>query len=276
MKNLLFLMSLLMLIGFSACNDDEGSIQETEVDVDSEASIESTFEDVDNIAEAGMDDNTSGRTEGERDALLGCAEVTRDDETNTITIDFGDGCTGPNGRVRTGRIIIVHDGRRFQPGAFRTITFDNFTVDTIKVEGTRTVKNISDSTSASPVFEISLTGGKLTFPDGTTATREATWTRTWERALNPLEDITRVDGSASGTNREGVEYSVDITQELVYDRGCRLSGIFIPVSGVKVFTAGENVVTIDYGDGNCDNLVTVTRNGETVEKEINIRKRLGG
>jgi hypothetical protein len=45
--------------------------------------------------------------------------------------------------------------------------------------------------------------------------------------------------------------------------------VFIPVSGVKFVTKGLRELTIDYGNGACDNLVTLTnKNGRTVEYEV--------
>ncbi len=277
MRKLFYLLSVAVLIGFTACSDDDGNgIVSIETDVDSEASIESTFEDIDNIAEAGMSElSAEGRVE--RDLLLDCAEVTKDTANNMITIDYGtEGCVGPYGRVRTGKIIITHDGRRFIPGAFRTITFDNFYVDSVQVEGTRSVENISANLDDAPTFRITLQNGQLSFPDGTTATRTAEWTRTWIRASNPLDDIVTVYGFASGVSREEVSYSstVEDTDELVYKRGCQVGRVRIAVQGIKTFTYGDETVVIDYGDGECDNIVAVTRNGETQEREIDIRRKL--
>jgi len=65
------------------------------------------------VADAG----TGGRIEGMDDDRMSCAVVTHDVENQTITIDFGDVCTGPNGVTRSGMIIINYDGRRFVPGS---------------------------------------------------------------------------------------------------------------------------------------------------------------
>jgi hypothetical protein len=37
------------------------------------------------------------------------------------------------------------------------------------------------------------------------------------------------------------------------------------VSGTIEMQAGENLVILDYGDGECDNIATITVNGETTE-----------
>lgn len=274
----LFILSILSAFIFSSCNDDDpnpvsGLVDE--LDMDSEAAIESSYEDVDVVVEAGMltlDEPAGGRIE--RDALLDCAEVTKDTVNKIITIVYPvGGCTGPRGRVRTGTIIIEYNEKRLIPGAFRSVRFVDFFIDDVQIEGTRTITNTSADLSDNPTFTVDLVGGRLTFGDGTTATRDATQTRKWIRANNPLEDEGHVEGNASGTRRDGVTYTIEILETLVYKRNCRGDGVFIPVSGIKQITSGDNVAIIDFGDGTCDNEVTITINGESVTRTLDHRGR---
>lgn len=264
MKKLSVLTAVILLITFTSCRDDDGAAPQTlieEVDLSSDASMDANFEEVDVIVEAGMQTlDIAGRNV--RDAILDCADISLDTASSTLTVDFGEGCEGPRGRVRSGKIIITYNGPRFEPGATRTTTFDNFYVDGVRVEGTRTLQNISESASSAPVFSISLTGGKLTFPDSTFSTREANRTRVWVRAESPNEDQAKVVESANGINRNGTSYSTTTLDTLVFKRGCMASRVFIPVAGVKEMTVGENVAIIDFGDGDCDNEVSVSINGD--------------
>ena len=272
MKKLFFISTIATAFILSSCtNDDATSTSEALVDnldLDSEAALESNYEDVDQITEAGLDFiETGGRVA--RDIFLDCAEITHDEENKIVTIDYGtDGCEGEGGRIRRGIIRIEYNERRLVPEAYRIVTFDNFSVDDVQVEGTRMVENTSASLDDNVQFTSSLTGGKLTFADETTATRDANHTRTWKRALNPLNDETTVTGGASGTRRDGLNYTVEILEELVYKRDCRASRVFIPVSGIKQITTDNNVFVIDYGNGECDHEVTVTINGETFTRTI--------
>jgi len=62
------------------------------------------------------------------------------------------------------------------------------------------------------------------------------------------------DGVASGSNRDGKQYLMTITKDLVYSRPCQLSSkVFIAVSGEKTFVSDNKLITINYGDGACDN-----------------------
>lgn len=262
-----------MMVLFSSCSEDgeESTDLVQEFDLASEATLDANYEDIDEVVNAGLESGSSAGRMVEDD-LLRDVTVTRDSANNTIIIDFGDGVEGPGGRVRKGKIIITYEGQKWAPGSFRRVTFKDFYIDDVRVEGVREHRNTSESRDENPQFSITLEGGKLTFPDSTTATREVNKVRTWFRATNPLDDEITMEGTASGSRRDGVRYEVEIIERIVYKRGCRRLRIFIPVAGVKQITSGENVVVIDYGDGECDNIATVTVNdGEP--REINFKLR---
>ncbi|MFK7951351.1 MAG: hypothetical protein AB8B73_00790 [Ekhidna sp.] len=275
MKKLFFIPTIIAAFVFSSCTEenDEGSISDAlleQIDADSEAALEANYEDIEMVAEAGLASlSDEGRVE--RDTLLNCAEVDHDTENKTMIIDYGDGCTIRGGRVLSGRIIIAYNERRLEPGASRTVTLENFFVDEVQVEGTRSWTNISKTIEDNPKFNTQLVGGKLTFSDGTIATREANHTKEWLRASNPLDDESLLDGSAEGVNRENITYQVEILETLVYKRTCRAEKVFVPVSGIKQITKGEDIAIINYGEGECDNEVTITLNGETFTKIIEPR-----
>ncbi len=140
------LIALSIVIFATSCGEDDPNLDTDdgigiptevtdEVDIESEAGVESLMEDLDAVTEAGMDAiNAGGRML--EDDRLDCATVTHDEENKTVTIDFGDGCEGPHGRIRSGKIVITYTDRRLIPGAVRTITLENFAVDSVQVEGT--------------------------------------------------------------------------------------------------------------------------------------------
>src|SRR5659263_355049 len=51
------------------------------------------------------------------------------------TIDFGTSCTGKDGRVRSGKILVSATSFKIFPSV-RQKTFENFMVDDRKIEGT--------------------------------------------------------------------------------------------------------------------------------------------
>lgn len=263
----------------ASCNtDDDGMTDDAvagfdDVTVDTEASVDVAFEDIDNVVEAGINFDEASGGKVLRDPLIDCAVVTHDRENKTVTIDYGDSCEGPGGRVRSGKIIVTYTDARYMPGASRSVTFEDFYLDSVKVEGTRVITNITEGESSAPTFRTQVIGGKLIWNDGTFVTRDSDHTRTWARAENPSDDEAYVEGSSEGLNRAGEEYGSTITERLVFRRRCGVQGYYFPVSGtIETVTPGATIV-IDYGDGDCDNLATVTINGETHEIELDVRAR---
>ena len=235
--------------------------------------VEASFDEVEDIAFAGIFATSELGGRVEEDGRFACATVSAN-ETETgwvVTIDFGtEGCEGPDGRVRTGVITITHDGQIWQYGSKITIALTDYVVNGHLIEGTRTIENKTTETSEGVIHEITLQNGKVTFPDETFATREVVRTRTWVRnSTNPSLDEVWIEGSANGINRNGRMYEVQITQKIVFKRNCRASQVFIPVSGVKEITSGDRVMTIDFGDGTCDRFATVTLNGRS--KVVSLR-----
>lgn len=269
---LLFTGAALLLI--TSCTKEEETEAIDTSAVEMEAAYDDTDEEVDAIVESSMiffNENARTAEGAEADERIRCAVRTHDPENKTITIDFGDGCEGWGNRIRKGKIIITYTDRKYVPGAVWVVTFENFYVNNIKVEGVRTCTNVSAGFDDHPSFNIMLEEGKLTWPDGTYAEREANHTRTWIRAENPLRDEITLTGSASGINRRGVAYTMTIVSMIRYKRACWASRIFIPVEGVKLLKReGHPDMLIDYGDGTCDTLVTVTVNG--VSREVDLRQ----
>lgn len=221
---------------------------------------------------------------GDKDARLKGATITitiganstKANPSGTITIDYGTGVT-TNGVTRKGKIIVTYSGKRFQPQATRNITFDGFSRNSIKLDGTYNVVVI-DSTLANNGADVVITfthttAVTLTFGNGTTILRNATFTVVWDYVTaTPMQStIThKSGGTASGTDRKGGAYTMIITKDVVYRADCFASGYQLPISGTKTFTVtptGSNtgtVYTVDYGTTTCDNTITVTLNAKTV------------
>ncbi|MEQ8424456.1 MAG: hypothetical protein RIA63_07080 [Cyclobacteriaceae bacterium] len=272
---------------FSCTEDGVDFLASDELNVEAEATTDAYFEETDDFSVLAVASDNATLTGGKvqsggrvivvNDYRLECAvveiELANDNALGnpkgTITIDFGDGCEDARGNVRKGKIIITYSGKRFFPESSIVTTFEGYHINGVLIEGVRTVTNTTESVESNPSFNIAVDGGKATWPDGSVATREANRTRVWVRATNPLQDEWRVTGTATGTNRNGNSYTMEITEALVYKRECAISSrIFMAVAGTKVLTAGDRQLTIDYGDGECDRLVTVTINGQSKEIEV--------
>jgi len=264
-RNLLILFVIISVV-FVGCEEDEPNVEIDQETVEMEALSDADFDEIDDLVAisvlaAEFPGLGARTTEDIADDRFSCADVTMDRESKTIIVDFGPGCEGPRGRIRSGVIRISYSGFWLRPGSEITTTLENFSIDGRQIEGTRTVTNIT--TNGAPKHQITLTGGKITFLDGTEATREVNRIRKWVRADNPLNDEFHIlaESSASGVNRNGKDYQVTIEEDLVYKIRCRQDLTYLPVSGVKVITTGDNLIVMDFGDGECDNIITASFNG---------------
>jgi len=287
-------MAAILALGFAmSCQEDDTPYAIEASYVAEETVTDYYFEDADDLAGVALqsDEGTSGGrvAEGPRSITINDPRCSCDNLTVTITftpnstiqvpvgdivIDFGEGCEDFLGNIRTGKLLIHFVGRRFFPESFVTLTFDGYTINGIALAGTRTLTNISGSNEEFPKFRVELADGSATWPDGTEATREHCFEREWVRGNNPTQDQVIVnqcpgeDVAATGTNRRGVQYEMTIVEELVYKRGCPIA-----VSGIKKFVevaTGKEIV-IDYGDGNCDKVITILVNGNT--RTVNVNRR---
>lgn len=290
LKRLMYVVVGFLLVLVS-CRDEAVNFTTSDSqNVENEAATDGYFEDTDDISAVAVwsDDATAGgrvatgarRISTISDLRFSCATVTIEaaagstsaNPQGTITIDFGTGCTDAKGNIRKGIVKVEYSGRRYTPGATRTTTLINYSINGVSIEGVRNVTNIAGSTDQNPKFNIEVIGGKATWPDGTTATREVRRVREWQRASNPMEDQWVVsqpagaDFAASGTNRYGKTYQMNITTPMVYKRECAISNrVFIAVQGTKELITDSKEITIDYGSGDCDRKVTITVNGNSEE-----------
>lgn len=191
----------------------------------------------------------------------------------TITIDFGEGQTDPRGVVRKGIIIVNYKGLRFVPGSKTITTFDNYEVNGVGIEGTRTIT--TSSFSATPALSVSFlvkdVDGKATFSDQTTITRNATHTHTITFGTTAGSTTWTVEGQANGKTRTEVEYIFLIERPLIFKTECAFKGFNMPAEGKALFTIGNLPVGLNYGDegAGCDNVVTVSINNGTQNITVN-------
>jgi len=192
----------------------------------------------------------------------------------TVTIDFGtDGCEGPWGTIRKGKIIIHITGRYLREGSVRTVTLVDFSVNGFQVEGTRTTTNEGRNDDEFLVFSIVLEDGKVTTPEGIEITRGFTRTRTWiEGEQTPRwrwDDKYLIDGEATGINRLGKTYTRTIIEPLLVATSCR----WIMSGTVEIQPEDRSLILLDFGTGECDDLATVTVDGVTEEITLKGKKR---
>src|SRR5215203_5762648 len=170
-----------------SCQKDLSSANNTSVTEEQAATYseessmaEASFDDAEDVATTAADEEGNASEFGingrlfqplftELRAAIGdCAEITitPNDSTypKTITINFGNGCLGRDGKFRSGAIVVHLTAPLRRPGSVVTISFRNYYLNRVHLEGSKIISNLSDP----PVhkWRVEVAGGKVTFPTG--------------------------------------------------------------------------------------------------------------
>jgi len=241
-----------------------------------DAQTEAQFDDVFNITasmnsnqvgeDLGLGANVSGLYDlgGRPDTAAPCFTVTVAPNIphvfpKTVTIDFGTGCLGRDGKYRKGKIVSIYTNPMVVPGAKVSTTFIDYFVDSFKIEGTHITENTS--TSNMQGWKVTVINGKVT------NTNTGKW-RKWDSVKDvlqiegngtahfPLDDVYAITGGATGSNSGGHFWSSNISTPLIKKFTCR----WIVKGTVRLMRDGRYAL-LDYGNGNCDNLAILYING---------------
>ncbi len=256
-RNILFgCLIMILVMMFAACNKDEQAIisdGETESLAASEDllslqdAIEDTEDEIDLLETRGEDEEGN------------CPTITiipnNSFPARILTVDYGEGCEGRNGRLRSGKVIIEYTGALYQEGSERRVRYEDFSIDGAKIEGSRILANAGQDDQGNRSFTHSVTMS-ITYPDGS----QATWTASHLRqqiaggnTIQPFDDAFATTGQAEGVNRNGQPFTSTIIQALIKRRSCRWIE-----AGIQQLTVDDRTLTINYGDGGCDGEALVT------------------
>jgi len=279
---ILMMITVLAVLSFSSCKkNSSGDMDLASVNLaDDDAVTEVVFGDVFSTADNAtiiLDEMGKSIDAKSSETIMtdSCPTITITHPTGNawpkiVTIDYGTGCSGFFDNVRSGKIVIEVTGPRLEVGSKRTITFENYYFNGIKVEGTKVLENTGYNSNQNLVISVKLTGGKLTLPDGKTIERSTDHQREWTAGLltkNIWDDECLITGTATGKNIEGIGYNNTIMTALHWTRACR----FIVSGVIKIEREGMEPVQLDYGTGECDAVAVVTRGD--VSKEILLKNK---
>lgn len=263
----LFWAAALVLLTAGACQQEEITGEENSRLTEQETLTEEILVDLDALVDEALLQQMSllksATAEGNY-FLNSCPVVTYDQtaEPQKMTIDFGAGCTGKDWKVRSGKIIVT--ATSFENATSERVkTFDNFYVEGKKVEGTIRKAITIDREDRSRVAEIE-EEVTITFPNGGgTAHRVARLTREYQLNLAGIKKDNQIIswGTTEFTRTNGIKVTKTVQKEtpLVFKMACHRI-----VSGIVIFTTSDNRTwSVDYGNGECDNLATVTNGNKT-------------
>jgi hypothetical protein len=183
----------------------------------------------------------------------------------TVTIDYGTGgCTGLNGYLRKGKIVYTLNKRLLADGAAVNITFDNYSVNGYKLEGTYTITNNGSTKGLN--ISIQLANGKVTYPDGKwyRKTTNTTWVQSaGQSTFNYLDDEYSVTGNGTFTDMDGNTLTAASRTALLRKVSCTNT-----VSGQADLVFNNIAGLLDFGSGSCDKNAVITVAGKNYPIEL--------
>ena len=176
----------------------------------------------------------------------------------TIVIDFGNGCTAANGIIHKGKISVLLSDSVRKAGSTAIINFNNYFVNSFKKEGTITWTNTS--TAIAKGWQRKVENGKIIAPDGRywlhNGVRDAVQIAGVNTPNTLLDDIFLITGNHRVTNAAGKTRDCFITEALQKKTVCDNIG----AGKLKVQGTDHNAI-IDFGNGDCDKLATISIDG---------------
>jgi len=195
-------------------------------------------------------------------------EVEGKEFPKTITIDYGDGCVGRKGLEKRGIITLHMTDTILIPGAVYTLTFEDMTIGKRIVDKTATITNEGQAEDGIWVISSEYVMTSSIESEGNTVVmvRDFSETKIWLSGFETPEiedDVFLKSGGGSLIVNDELKFKRNIIEELLIDRSC-----MFPKEGIIEISRGEETMTIDYGDGECDNLAMVTKDGDSEEIEL--------
>jgi hypothetical protein len=276
LAEILLVVSPLVFLTYSCSKDNSGSISSKDiVAAQDEVYADALFGEVDNTVFSSITSldlygfsNLNVKSTGHDSDECMTISVDHPDSVSfpkVATLDFGTGCTrifNNDTITLKGQIIVTVTDHWFVTGSQQVITFSNFSINGVKLEGTRTITNKGLNDKHHWELGIVLTGGKVVFNDTSFLTRESNHVREWIRGHNPLQDTILVTGSANGLNIRGEQYERVITSPLVLVRCQDVHWRWVITEGtVQITNSVSGVSSIDYSSSGCEGSVVLNKDG---------------
>ncbi len=276
---------------FTACENKEEVVLEEPVDIEAIVQEDTDMEDLLDMVSEQVDAYTSLDIEGsyaDVSQLKGATEdveypiVTKEHLEEgkfypiQITIDYGP----ENHKILVrkvkeawvrGKIIIVKTGPHYRVNTKRTVTFENYHFNDSSIEGTKEYENKGKNDKGNFVFAW-IVEIKVTTPEEKWINRVVNKQREKIAGADTRsiwDDELIITGSSSGSNSNGYTYNRTISSEnpILRKRVCRF-----PVQGTVSIVNSKRTFTLDYGDGECDALATITDEDGNVKNIVLGRK----
>lgn len=248
-------LAVVAFISYSCSKDSDSVNNEEEItstelktilETDDAAGVADTV-----LAELYMNDGSSGKSANE------CYGAEYTDTGFTVVFEncVLNGTDNVNGSL-TVTYAVGEESATF------TATYDAFYVGEIELNGTRSYSVDGNESEGSFTFSVT-SDMEVTMPDGDTISENGTKTFGFSFGENLETSTFTIDGNWTVV-LDGNTYSVEVNSTLTGNFGCG----YLTSGSMDVNKNGLEV-TVDFGDGSCDDIVTVIYpNGATEDVSI--------
>jgi len=268
----MFMVTAGVVLILSGCSDNESvdieSQEQDFIEVQRSSEIDEASEAMDDIAIDAYEaqeanENTTGRTTGvETLSPPECMTKTiiAEENSRTITIDFGtEGCE-VRGNILKGKILLSYTRDPEAQEILISKTLEDFYFNDKNILGTKTLLKQRSNANANPQFT-KTTDIRVVWPDGSEASRNGTKIREWiEGHASGIwsDNVFEVTGHWTSVFKNGNTRSYTVVIPLRREVLCRYF-----VSGSLNVERSNVSGVFDYGEGDCDNQATFTNaNGD--------------
>lgn len=165
---------------------------------------------------------------------------------------------------RTGQVIVYKSGSWITGNYKDSVIFSGYSIDGRGVSGfrSRSLSTSSDLKNLVFSYSNSLT---ITLANGQTIKHQASGKKTFVNYLVPLLSHIEITGQGSYLHADGNLVSYTITKPIILNGSCQRKYRF-PVEGSIAYTntATSKNTIVDYGDGQCDKIATISINNGPV------------
>ena len=280
MKNSLYqiTMAFLVIVFFGyGCKKEKDEVDADTQSSQDNAQAESIMIEINEIADQAVldgDITTHLSGFGSNSMFSTCASITSTidsaDGSGTANIDFGPHfCQGHDTKFRKGLITVSFTGSYRDSGTVITITATNYfvgydSINPTKVNGQRIVTNKGLNTNNHLNYSIQANLTLVNYLN-----EQLTWSSTRNRewiagdtSSSWTDDEYLITGTASGKSFGGVNYTVTIIDPLHVRLDCPK---WITAGTFSLTPENKEARILNYGNGTCDNLATVTIKDRTFD-----------
>ncbi|MCS6905108.1 MAG: hypothetical protein RML72_04245 [Bacteroidia bacterium] len=236
--------------------------------------LESEFQ---NIYHFGENQMRSGKTSGNL-FLPECASIKWDTigTKKVFTIDFGSTpCLCYDGIYREGKLRVEYQGNFYQAGSYAIIQPENYKANFRLIQGIKRI-DLTQVQGDAATYRVKVTNASITYDNGVAkwqSERTIIRSKGHSTPLNPFDDAYSVSGTAEGTNRKGIRFSVITESPLIKDY-TKCGNLLAPQNRGRFISGklrvknedSEDYFILDYdpiGGAPCDRLAAITWRNKT-------------